>query len=205
MWPLLPSITRLSAILNGYENWRVLQDDLLDRFAKHGRPLLNPLPSTDEEWLLNAQHYGVPTRLLDWTTSPLKALFFAVESRADAKEDGVVWAFTPRYWLDDPRKEMRLDEGDLTPFFPKHVNPRITAQDSCFVAFPMPENSEPLRPMSEKDHDYRAISSLGKIVVPAKSKLGLLRELNVLGVTHRSVYPDLQGVAMHILAELRDT
>ena len=30
MWPLLPSITRLSAILNSYENWRVLQEDLLD-------------------------------------------------------------------------------------------------------------------------------------------------------------------------------
>jgi hypothetical protein len=204
-WPLLPSISRLGSILDGYENWQVLQDDLLNRFAKHGRPFLSPLPLSVEEWLLHAQHYGVPTRLLDWTTNPLKALFFAVESELHTKKDGVVWAFTPSYWRDDPMTETALDNNDLTPFYPKHINSRITAQESCFVAFPMPENSLPLCPMNLKKSRYKAVRSLGRIKIPAKSKPGLLRELHVLGVTYRTVFPDLQGVAQHILAELRGT
>ena len=40
-------------------------------------------------WLELAQHYGVPTRLLDWTENALIALYFACESNKNC--DAVVW------------------------------------------------------------------------------------------------------------------
>lgn len=43
----------------------------------------------DVRWTELAQHYGVPTRFLDWTASPLVALYFACESNKDC--DAVVW------------------------------------------------------------------------------------------------------------------
>jgi hypothetical protein len=202
-WPLLPSIARYSPSQKGFEHWHVFHQDLLDRFTKYARPLLNPLPTNSEGWLLHAQHHGVPTRLLDWTSNPLKALFFAVEDDSHSKADGVVWAFTPPYWNDDVTEETVFQNDGLTPFFPKHINSRIVAQESCFVAFPMPEGTSPLHPMESDSERYPGLVFLHRMAIPARSKANLQRELHVLGVTHRTLFPDLQGLAQHIKAELR--
>ena len=46
-------------------------------------------------WLTLMQHYGLPTRLLDWSESPLVALYFALSSDEDAKADAAVWVLNP--------------------------------------------------------------------------------------------------------------
>lgn len=203
-WVLLPSIARYTNAVKGYENWRVFQQDVLERFAKYARPQLSPLPANDEEWLTHAQHHGVPTRLLDWTTNPLKALFWAVELAAAADEDGRVWIFTPRHWRDEPLKPTPLDDDRLVPFLPKLINNRVVAQEACFVSFPLPAHAEPLVPLDElagRDQDIKALDAL---TIPAASKRKLALELRALGMTHRTLFPDLQGIGLHIAAELRE-
>lgn len=51
----------------------------------------------DNPWELYAlmQHHGLPTRLLDWSKSPLVALYFALTQDADVDDDRVVWFLQP--------------------------------------------------------------------------------------------------------------
>jgi hypothetical protein len=99
---LIPSIGR-----NTKDNTKgdisSLEDALLSGFKRLTAPIVQPAPSYDWEWLFLAQHYGLPTRILDWSTNPFVALFFAAE-RDDVKNGAVNYlqhAVTDQYELFD--------------------------------------------------------------------------------------------------------
>jgi hypothetical protein len=83
-WDLVTSLTRLSG------DYRSLEPHLLRNFKKYAHRSMVEWDSL-WHWLTLAQHYGLPTRLLDWTYSPFIALHFATSDLNHMEVDGVVW------------------------------------------------------------------------------------------------------------------
>lgn len=96
-WELIPKIQR-SFGGNEEEIFR-RERDLTNDFQARAciLPATNSKPKLSEHasWLTLMQHYGLPTRLLDWSRSPLVALYFAVYEEAHLEKDACVWILTP--------------------------------------------------------------------------------------------------------------
>src|SRR5918998_4590490 len=88
-WPLLTSLDKLGGARPPHSK-ADLEEHILRNFIRYSRPHLATPPVNEWEVLVAAQHHGVPTRLLDWTYSPLVAAHFAT-SEAHVSRDRAIW------------------------------------------------------------------------------------------------------------------
>lgn len=194
-WTLEPSLARINNPQNCYsmtlKGWLDLESYLIREFKKFSYPYLKDEPQNDFDWLVHAQHHGLPTRLLDWSENPLKALFFAVENREHDILDGALHLCTPRQTAPSTRD---IHNGNGTQYFcSSYINDRISAQEG---AFSIPYlNIKDDNFTHSLDIDTSKLLSYQKVSIPKENKQQLRHELNKLGINHRTIYPGLDGIS----------
>jgi hypothetical protein len=166
-WGLVPSIYRGA---HGISHQNHLRE-----WKKRASRFASPIPRDDVDWLILAQHYGLATALLDWTTSPLVALYFACDDQKHRDAEGCVW-WTMQSNFEDPYDTMTTSV--FAPSRPKPIlinavgrNVRSTAQDS-FLSLHTPIDYQTL----DAEPIFRVSKRMKEPTLVALEKLGFSGE-----------------------------
>lgn len=206
-WGLIPSIGRPNFkfskdFVRTQPFTQEIERNFLHRFKRHSYKLLD---RTLDPWetLFLARHHGLPVRIIDWTTSPLVALYFACVSTDNMDKDGAIWVF--RNTTETTNEYEDVFEKNKDPLaltgvrivFPFYSSPRMIAQSSLFTihAHPWPD----LSTVSNGNHQVNQIADGQKWKIPKKSKFSIIKELHALQINERTLFPDLDGIARDIL------
>lgn len=204
-WKLEPSITRIFENIIGRHpfrdwTWLEIENHLMERFKRLAPPYLTTIPSNDVEWLAVEQHYGLPTRLLDWSENPLIALFFALSDHLD--KDGAVWAVSP---IDGLSNEIELlsDEMRVFAFYPRAIDQRLIAQKGCFTIQTLNNNYEDIEPLEHLPNGLH-FTEMIKLTIPSSKKVRMLNQLSRIGIGNSFVFPDLTGLSRQIIYDFHN-
>jgi len=198
-WPLLAKIGRVvtknideESMLDEFKRFGLLhfQENLREEISK---------PKNDFEWLVLAQHYGMKTRLLDWTRKFEIALFFAISDALD--RDGVIWAFEvpcneSTEWLITDHKDILgktpFEFDELKIYHPKpFLDYRSDNQYSILTLHSKPEIS------LENQKDYK--SRLRKVSVVSERKQELLKQLDSeYRINYSYLFGGIEGISRYL-------
>ncbi len=203
-FPLLPKLARLRT----RSDMLLSEQDMLTQLKRISIPYLPVPPTNDWDWLALAQHHGMATRLLDWTSNPLVALWFAVEKPADKNKPGVVWLYTPGSNVNANKNDSSPFDGTKTRAFqPNHITARVVSQQGWFKVHPSNSIAKRTHRNSQSNQSNKFVAleriahaqpNLAKCLIPATEFPAIRNELDRCGLNSSSIYPGLEGLCRYV-------
>lgn len=193
-WDLKPSILR-----DDFKDLNIKESDLIKELHIHYPDSFLGCENLFEQ-LVVAQHYGIPTRLLDITTNPLVALYFAITDKEknsgnavvhviDVPTNGIVY-YDNKKMLDALKTSVEGGKENNELPYPimcvkaRLNNPRIIRQSGAFLFF----SNKPV-------NNYGIINNKQTIEI-SKSHINQLQDqLGELGINQQNLFPELSQYA----------
>jgi hypothetical protein len=201
-----------------------LEQRIFKQFRARAIPHVKGKP-TEWEWLVIAQHHGLPTRLLDWTRNPFAAAFFALSDLDNNDHE-----------IDDPLHDSDLIEEESATQTINEDNASPFERENCAVIYAWYAHAVlnvrttpcPFRDYSEimllnPPHvDQRIIAQDGvfaafpnpkialdknetrRLLIQKKDKAIFLKRLFRMGIHNARLFPDLDGISTHLGWRLRN-
>jgi hypothetical protein len=212
-YDLKTSLIRLEGV------YHQLEPVILRSFQKYAYRDASPGNSI-WNWLAVAQHHGLPTRLLDWSSSPYIAVHFATAEVDNFHKDGVIWCLNAvrlREWMPERVRQVLEDEHAIMftvdmlsriasslpdfdrllpePFLimmePPSMDDRIVNQAALFSLM-----SSPKAVVNEWLADKPDL--FHRIIIPSELKWEVRDKLDTMNMNERILFPGLDGLSQYL-------
>jgi len=203
---------------------RKSERSMLDRFRQEAATTGLPYAFDEWGWITFAQHHQLPTRLLDWSQSPLVGLYFACEpgkesEPTDAEADGEFFVVSPHALNKDAGDAgrghpllLRDAEPALAVYRPgmdttDRRKPRAVIAPLLFdrIRFQTGMFTVAQSPNEDDDGKLEEAACLQRFLVPGDAKHDLREQLTTLSITEFSIYRDLDRISTHIKSQYAGT
>lgn len=204
------------------EDLHRLELELAASFTQRSRPFVHQTFSDEWEATFFMQHYGIPTRLLDWTESPFVGLYFSLSgSKRDKKNkviaDVALWMLDPAAWnksalvdisykggiLDSKKEQVKsygpsgqLEERKNLPIMihGTHNSARIVAQRGTFALF-----GKSMKSMEDSfNEQIFQEGTLQQLIIKKEYVDEVASSLFRKGISDSTVYPDVFGLSLEL-------
>lgn len=160
------------------------------------------------------QHYGLPTRILDWSSSPLVACYFALEKNREESNDSCIWVLVPRkinlqegfgeyvYPIDAYTvQQMLMPAFKDKPKFEDKLEDKIIACHSVKKDLRMysQQSSFTVHNSQRKLENICDDKTLFKFIIPYFCKEKMYESVDILGISTRFIYPDMEHISRDII------
>jgi hypothetical protein len=201
-----------------------IEQSLSREFVRRAVSFFPDIPQDNyARWLFIMQHYGIPTRLLDWTESLPIALYFAFARQS--KNPPCIWFLNPvklnllaigedaiPYEYAPPSQEFcrhafSLDDEDARNIsdlpigvMPHYFDPRLAAQRACFTIHGI--RPLPLDYLLYTHNPTEVQNFLIKAQFNEKSLDKIRQEVAHIVPSSSQIFPDISGLVLELVAKL---
>jgi hypothetical protein len=197
--PLLPKLVRKAPLCDV----SAVERTMLCELRRQGALIGEVNQPTELELLAVAQHHGMATRLLDWSTNPLVALWFACSQYSTAENAHLyLYRVYPDNIANDRLHTDPFNWATTKVFRPSLNSTRLAAQSGWFT----------IHPCMGGQHGYMALDSdpihflsIYHFEVPSSQKKSILHSLDVMGINARSLFPGVDGLSQHMNWTFRES